>query len=230
MSGKLDRMLDEIDQLEQEARSLETPDARLIVPVIGVLRELMVRWETDARLDALARIEQTVRRIDTDGTSLVDVHASMKISSQRLEQASTSLTDLHDVHRVLMSLNEAVQATKKQIDADRRSYRHSMKDTVKMAESARAHFRHISLTVWGVAVVVWVLSWVGAMWSLRAWTPDWFLTEEQQAKMMTEEDQGMIEHGKRFGAVWWTLTPEQREALNETEGWTYRTQQETEAE
>lgn len=218
-------MLDEIDQLEQEAQSLGTPDARLIVPVIGVLRELLVRWETDDRLAALARIEQTVRRIDTDGTSLVDVHAAMKISSQKLEQASTSLTELHDVHRVLVSLNEAVRATKEQIDDDRRSYRHAMKDTVKMAESARAHLRRISLTVWGVAVVVWVLSWVGAMWSLRAWTPDWFLTEEQQAQMMSADDQRMIEQGKRFGTVWWALGPEQRETLNEAEGWTYPTQE-----
>ena len=70
-----------------------------------------------------------------------------------------------------------------------------------------------------------MLSWVGAMWSLRAWTPDWFLTEAQQAKMMTEDDQRMIEHGKRFGTVWWALTTEQREELNETERWTYPTQQ-----
>jgi hypothetical protein len=84
--------------------------------------------------------------------------------------------------------------------------------------------------MWAVVVALWVMSWVGAMWSLRAWTPKWFLTEDQQAQMIDEEDQRMINRGKRFGTVWWTLTPEQRETLNEAEGWTYPTQQKKEGE
>lgn len=228
MSGKLDRMLDEIDQLEDEARSLEAPDARLIVPVIGVLRELLVRWETDQRMGALERIEKTVQRIDTDGTSLVDVHAAMKTSSQNLRQASTNLTKLHDVHQLLGALIGTVKEMKREMRAAQTSFRDESRAAEKMAKNAREYFRNISLTMWVVGVSLWVLSWIGAMWTLRAWTPGWFLTEEQQAQMIDEEDQRMINRGTRFGTVWWTLTPEQRETLNETEGWTYPTQQKDE--
>ena len=92
----------------------------------------------------------------------------------------------------------------------------------------KAYFHSINLWVLTAMVVLWAVSWVGAMWTLRAWTPGWFLTEEQQAQMIDEEDRRMINRGKRFGTVWWTLTPEQRETLNETEGWTYPTQQKDE--
>lgn len=228
MSGKLDRMMDEIDQLEDEARSLEAPDARLIVPVIGVLRELLVRWETDQRMGALDRIEKTVQRIDTDGTSLVDVHAAMKTSSQNLRQASTNLTKVHDVHQLLGALIETVKEMKREMRAAQTSFRDESRAAERMAKNAKAYFHSINLWVLTAMVILWAVSWVGAMWSLRAWTPRRFLTEEQQAQMMTEEDRRMINRGTRFGTVWWTPTPEQREALNEAEGWTYPTQQKDE--
>ena len=180
----------------------------------------MSATQKDEQLEALERIEQTLRRIEREGSSLGELLPAIAASTQNLKQATMDLAELHDVHQQLKSLTETVRVTKETLRVDHKAYSKAMMHTVETATRAQEKFRSIHLRLWVVMVLVCAVTWVAAMWSLRTWTPEWFLTEVQHERMVTPFEKKLA---KRFPAVWWSLTTEQRETLNESQGWTYRT-------
>jgi hypothetical protein len=180
----------------------------------------MSATQKNEQLAALERIEQTLRRIDREGSSLSELLPAIAASTQNLKQATVDLAELHDVHQQLKSLTDTVRVTKETLRVDHKAYSKAMMHTIETATRAQGKFRSIHFRLWVVMVLVCAVTWVAAMWSLRTWTPEWFLTEAQQDRMVTPFQKEMA---GRFPTVWWSLTTEQRETLNESEGWTYRT-------